>query len=183
MFASMGVPNVDRGFNPRRAAALSGGLAVVVMSVASCASMRYSSTFNPTVTVEVEHPPYAGLVVEEVVFAEDSDSRRGGGRAGAARARCKTEWVQALTEEFLERGVRVARGGGGQNADAVVAIDVTRCETEQERLESSKEIVERVGENTRRRTVPEYHARTRAGSGGRSRSSIRQRVSWPPRAR
>lgn len=158
MFATKRVPNAGTRFKPHRTAALVVGLAMVVVTLASCASMRYSSAFNPTVTVEVEHPPYAGLVVEEVVFA--GDSRAGGGRAGAAEARCEAEWEQALTQEFLERGVRVARGGGGQNADAVIAVDVTRCETEQERFESTREIVERVGENTRRRTVPEYHART-----------------------
>ena len=132
---------------------------MVVLSVASCASMRYAATFNPTVTVEVEHPPGVGFLVDEVVFAEDSRQRRG--RAGAADARCEAEWEQALTQELLERGVRVARGGGGQNADAVIAIDVTRCETEQERSVTDREIVERDGDETRRRTVPEYHARTR----------------------
>ncbi|WP_419940250.1 hypothetical protein [Candidatus Palauibacter sp.] len=38
---------------------------------------------------------------------------------------------------------------------------MTRCATEQERFEGSREIVERVGDNTRRRTVTEHHARTR----------------------
>jgi hypothetical protein len=132
---------------------------MIVMSVASCASMRYGSTFNPTVTVEVEHPPEVGFVVEEVVFSEDSRPR--GGRAGAAQASCEAEWVQVLTQELLERGVRVARGGGGQNADAAIALDVTRCETEQERSVTEREIVERAGDNTRRRTVPQHHARTR----------------------
>ncbi len=165
MSATTVVPHADTGFNRRatartaaRTAALTAALAIAVVSAASCASMRYSSAFNPSVTVQVEHPPYAGLLVEEVAFA--GDSRAGGGRAGAAEARCEAEWEQALTQEFLERGVRVARGDGGQNADAVIAVDVTRCETEQERFESTREIVERVGENTRRRTVPEYHART-----------------------
>ena len=159
MFPSTGDPNVDRGLGPLRAAARASGLVLVVMSVASCASMRYGSTFNPTVTVEVEHPPDLGFVVDEVVFAEDSRPR--GGRSGAADARCEAEWVQVLTQELLERGVRVARGGGGQNADAVIAVDVTRCETEQDRSIAEREIVERVGDNTRRRTVPEFHARTR----------------------
>ena len=147
------------GLEPRRAAALACGLAFVLLSVASCASMRYASTFNPTVTVEVEHPPDVGFVVDEVVFAEDRRPRAG--IYGTAAAGCEAEWVQALTEALLERSVRVGRGGGGQNADAVIAVDVTRCETEQDRRETSREIVERVGDETRRRTVPEYHARTR----------------------
>ena len=79
--------------------------------------MRYSSAFNPKVTVEVVHPPDVGLVVEEVVFA--GDRRPGVGRSGSAEAGCEAEWVQALTQELVERGVRVARGGGGQYADAV----------------------------------------------------------------
>lgn len=159
MFASTEATTIGRGLISRRAAARAGGLVIVVMSVASCASMRYGSTFNPTVTVEVEHPPEVGFVVDEVVFAEDS--RPSGGRSGTADARCEAEWVQALTQELLERGVRVARGRGGQNADAVITVDVTRCETEQERSVTEREIVERVGDTTRRRTVPEFHARTR----------------------
>ncbi len=159
MFASTADPNVDRSLGPVRAAARACVLALAVLSAASCASMRYAATFNPTVTVEVEHPPDVGFVVDEVVFAEDARPR--GGRAGTAQASCEAEWVQVLTQELLERGVRVARGGGGQNADAVIAVDVTRCETEQERSVTEREIVERAGENTRRRTVPEYHARTR----------------------
>ena len=38
---------------------------------------------------------------------------------------------------------------------------MTRCETEQlSSVETTRETVERAGDNTRRRTVPEYHART-----------------------
>ena len=159
MFASTADPNIDRSLGPVRAAARACVLALAVLSAASCASMRYAATFNPTVTVEVEHPPGVGFVVDEVVFADDARPR--GGRAGTAQASCEAEWVQVLTQELLERGVRVARGGGGRNADAVIAVDVTRCETEQERSVTEREIVERAGENTRRRTVPEYHARTR----------------------
>ena len=121
--------------------------------------MRYSSAFNPSVTVEVEHPPGVGFVVEEVVFAEESRPR--GGRSGAAEAGCEAEWVQVLTGWLVDRGVRVGRRGDERNADAMITVNVTRCETEQDRSEGSKEIVERVGDNTRRRTVPEHHARTR----------------------
>ncbi len=121
--------------------------------------MRYSSAFNPSVTVEVEHPPGVGFVVEEVVFAEESGAR--GGRSRAAEADCEAEWVQVLTEWLVDRGVRVGRRGDERYADAVIAVNVTRCETEQDRSEGSKEIVERVGDNTRRRTVTEHHARTR----------------------
>lgn len=144
---------------PRRAAALAAGLAFGLTSVASCASMRYAATFNPTVTVEVEHPPDVGFLVDEVVFAGDARPR--GGRSRAPEAGCEAEWVQVLTQEFVERGVRVARAGAGLNADAVIAVTVTRCETEQERYETSREVVERVGDETRRLTVPEFHARTR----------------------
>ena len=121
--------------------------------------MRYAATFNPTVTVEVEHPPDVGFLVDEVVFAGDGRAR--GGRSRTPEAACEAEWVQALTQELGERGVRVARAGAGLNADAVIAVTVTSCETEQERYETSREIVESVGDETRRRTVPEFHARTR----------------------
>ena len=134
----------------------------MVMMSAACASVRYSSAFNPSVTVEVEHPPSVGFLVDEVVLA--GDSRSGGVTLPGsedAETRCEAEWLQVLTQELVELGVRVARGDAGQNTDAVITVDVTRCETEQDRREGSREIVERVGDNTRRRTVPEYHARTR----------------------
>ena len=157
MFASTRHGKALPGLDPRRAAALAGGLVIVMMSVASCASMRYSSAFNPSVTVRVEHPPDVGFVVNEVAFAGGARSGRG---PETPEARCEAEWMQVLTEWLVERGVRVVRDRAGQNADAVIAITVTRCETEQDRRETSREIVERVGDNTRRRTVPEYHART-----------------------
>ena len=148
-----------RDQSPLRGAVRAAVLAILVISPASCASMRYSSVFNPSITVEVEHPPDVGFVVSEVVFGEDL--RRGRGRSGTPEASCEAEWVQVLTEWLVERGVRVGRRDDGRNADASIAVNVTRCETEQERLEGSREIAERVGDETRRRTVPEYHARTR----------------------
>ena len=159
ILASARAQTVGGGLGSYRAAARAGVLAIVTVSVASCASMRYSSAFNPSVTVEVEHPPGVGFVVDEVVFAEDS--RRGRGRSGTPEASCEAEWVQVLTEWLVESGVRVGRRGDVRNAGAMIAVNVTRCETEQERLEGSREITERVGDETRRRTVPEYHARTR----------------------
>jgi len=162
MFASTTDGETRSGHSLHRAAARTGVLALLLMSVASCTSMRYSSAFNPSVTVEVEHPPSVGFVVDEVVFA--GDARFGGGPLrgpGTPEASCEAEWVQVLTEWLVERGVRVGRLGAGRNADAMIAVNVTRCETEQERREGSKEIVERVGDETRRRTVPEHHARTR----------------------
>ena len=158
-FGTRGDRKVGRGLNSHRTAARAGSLAFALMLVTSCASMRYVSAFNPTVAVEVEHPPDVGLVVDEVVFA--GDGRPGGDRSGTPESGCEAEWVQVLTQEFVERGVRVARGGAGQNADAVIDVTVTRCETEQDQYETSREIVERVGNNTRRRTVPVFHARTR----------------------
>ncbi len=161
MFASTRNRKVNRGLGPHRAAARVGGLFVVTMLVASCASLRYSSTFNPSVTVEVEHPPGVGFVVDEVVFADEARSGYGTPEAG-----CEAEWVQVLTEWLVGRGVRVGRGGNRRNADARIDVNVTRCATEQERFEGSREIVERVGDNTRRRTVTEYHARTKVAFRG-----------------
>ena len=158
MLASTQYGEALPGRSPLRVAARAGVLAIGLMSLASCASMRYSSTFNPSITVEVEHPPDVGFVVDEVAFAGGARSGRG---PETPQARCEAEWMQVLTEWLVERGVRVVRGPGGQNADATIAVTVTRCETEQDRRETSREIVERVGDNTRRRTVPEYHARTR----------------------
>lgn len=144
------------------AAATAGVLVILTISVAACASMRYSSVFNPFVTVEVEHPPGVGFVVNEVVFAGNTRSGRGALRgAGTPEGSCEAEWVQVLTEWLVERGVRVGRLGDGRNADAMIVANVTRCETEQDRSEGSREIVERDGDETRRRIVPEHHARTR----------------------
>ncbi len=167
MFASTGDRKVNRGLSPHRAAARTAGLAIVLMSVAACASMRYSSAFNPSVTVEVEHPPSVGFVVNQVVFAENARSGRGNLRGpGISQASCEAEWVQVLTEWLVEQGVRVGRRGDERNADALIAVNVTRCETEQDRRVGSREIVERVGDETRRRTVPEHHARTRVAFRG-----------------
>ena len=98
------------GLHPCREAARAACLAIVMVSVASCASMRYGSTFNvsvPTVTVEVEHPPDVGFVVDEVAFAGGARSGRG---SETPEARCEAEWMQALTEWLVESGVRVVRG-------------------------------------------------------------------------
>ena len=141
--------------------------------------MRYAATFNPTVTIEVEHPPDVGFLVDEVVFAGDGRAR--GGRSRTPEAACEAEWVQVLTQELVERGARVARGGAGPNTDAVIAVTVTRCETEQEQYERR----EKSSKGWEKTPVAEpRRSSTRArksGFGGRSRSSIRQRISWPPR--
>ena len=154
MFASTRYPKAAKGLNRHRSAGLAAGLAFALISLPSCASMRYSDLFNPTVPVEVEHPPSVGFVVNEVVLAADSPSLLEA--LGFSEAsRCEAELVQALTQFLMEGGIQVARGDDGENADAMIAVDVTRCDAVQDRSETSREIAETLGDNTRRRIVPE----------------------------
>ena len=163
MFAPTRHSNAGRGLIRHRQAGRAAGLVLVVVSLTSCASMRYTDLFNPTVTVEVEHPPGVGFVVNEVVFAADSPSllETLGSLFGlTSGARCEAEFVQALTQLLVEGGIQVVGDDDEERADVVIAVDVTRCDTKQDRTETSREVVETVGDNTRRRIVPEYHART-----------------------
>lgn len=159
MFESTRLRHSERGFGWPRRAGPAAGLVFVVASLSACASMRHSDLFNPTIEVEVEHPPGVGFVLNEVVFAEaDEQSFLDALLSGSSTDRCRAEWVQALTQMLIEGGIRVARDD--ENADAMIAVEVTRCDTEQARAETSREVVETIGDNARRRIVPEYHART-----------------------
>ena len=150
--------------SPNRPAALVAGLVLPVLYLSACASVRYTDLLNPTVKVEVEHPPSVGFVVDQVVFAsEHSPSllESLGFSGPTSQARCGAELEQALTQVLIEGGLQVARTESGGDADALITVNVTRCDTEQDTTQTSREIVETVRNNTRRRIVPEYHSRTR----------------------
>lgn len=136
----------------------------VLVALGACSAPRYADFGNLTVPVEVRHPPRVGFVVEEVAIAPLDRSRlptRVVGADDLDPVTCRNELVQAVTEKLLELGIAVVQYGNHQGADAVVAIDVTRCSTERDTSHTMTEIVETVGGNTRRREVPVYHAATR----------------------
>ena len=123
--------------------------------------------------VEVRHPPHAGFLVDEVVFAHPDPPAAPPDRSLLAHWRGlfarserldpavrRAEVEQALTQRFLESGLRVATYGNHENADAMVGIDVTNCVVRRERTQTTREVIETVGNNTRRRKVPEFYART-----------------------
>ena len=157
-------PRTVGRLSPNRPAALVAGLVLPVLYLSACASVRYTDLLNPTVKVEVEHPPSVGFVVDQVVFAsEHSPSllESLGFSGPTSQARCGAELVQALTQVLIEGGLQVACTESGGDADALITVNVTRCDTEQDTTQTSREIVETVRNNTRRRIVPEYHSRTR----------------------
>ena len=153
MFESTRHRHSGSGFGWPRQAGPAAGLVLAVASLSACASMRHSDLFNPTIAVEVEHPPGVGFVVNEVVFSGAGERSFLDDLLSGSTDRGRAEWVQALTQLLIEGGIRVARDD--ENADAMIAVEVTRCDTEQARSETSREVVETVGDNTRRRIVPE----------------------------
>ncbi|MCE2399225.1 MAG: hypothetical protein J4F34_09415 [Gemmatimonadetes bacterium] len=74
---------------------------------------------------------------------------------------CRAELVPALTRGLLQRGIRVATYGSHDGADAMIEIDVTNCTIRRDQTTETREIVERAGDNTRRREVTEYRAESR----------------------
>ena len=139
-------------------------LVPLLTALSACSISRYGEFGNPTVPVEVRHPPEVGFVVEEVTVAPLDRSllpTRLVGVGDLDPVTCRNELVQAVTERLLELGIAVVRYGNHQGADAVIAINVTRCSAERDSHQTTTEIVERVGDNTRRRDLPVYHAETR----------------------
>ena len=134
-----------------------------VMFLSACGAYRYTAGFNPTVTVDVEHAPSIGFVVEEVVFAPAEAPSRSLGSvfSGIGPATCQAEFVQMLTEMLIQGGLRVTSYDTRQNADAMIAVNVTQCQAEQYRTEETQEVTESLGDNTRRRDVVTKHARTK----------------------
>ena len=157
----------ERRFGPCRAVVL----VLAVLLLGSCGG-RYGR-FNPTVAVDVRHPPSVGFLVEEVVFAPPDPSAAPPDRSFLARLEglftrsewldpgaCRAELEQALTQMFIEGGLRVTRYGSHENADAMIGLDVTRCVVGQDREETTREVIEEFRGNTRRREVREYRALT-----------------------
>ena len=150
--------------SPNRPAALVAVLVLPVLYLSGCAAYRYTDLLNPTVMVEVEHPPTVGFVVDQVVFASGHSPsllESLGFSGPTSQARCEAELVQALTQVLIEGGLQVAHAESGGDADGLITVNVTRCDTEQDTTRTSREIVETVRDSTRRRVVPQHHSRTR----------------------
>ena len=140
--------------SPLRPTAFLAGLVLAVLYLSACAAYRYTDLLNPTVKVEVEHPPSVGFVVDQVVFAsEHSPSllETLGFSGQTSPARCGAELVQALTQVLIEGGLQVAHAERGRDADALITVNVTRCDTEQDTTQTSREIVERLGQKVCKR--------------------------------
>lgn len=113
------------------------GGALVLLS--ACGAYRYTVGFNPTVTVDVEHAPSLGFVVEEVVFAPlEEPSVSLSLFSDIDPATCQAEFVQMLTEMLIEGGLRVTSYDTRENADAMITVNLTQCEPEQYRTEDTR---------------------------------------------
>ena len=156
-----------RGFRPVR------GLVLILAVMLLSACMGRYGRFNPTVAVDVRHPPGVGVLVEEVVFAPPDPVAAPPDRSFLAQLEglftrsewldpsgCTAELEQVLTQMFIEGGLRVASYGSHENADAMIGINVTRCVVGQDQDYTTREVVEEFRGNTRRRDVHEYRART-----------------------
>ena len=139
------------------------------LCLASCGSLRYSTLTNPTVRVRVEHPPTLGLAIEKVTFSPENEPSSGlseilglfSDNLGLSSDDCGAELQQRLTQMLIRGGVEVTNANFLTDADAAIALDVTRCDGEREQFTTSEEIVEKTDDGTRRRTVVQYHSRTR----------------------
>ena len=147
--------------------ARSAAVVLAALGLASCGGLRYSALMNPTVDVNVRHPPNLGLGIERVTFASESEPSTLervadllSDNLGLTSAVCGAELRQRLTEMLLEGGLAVTRHDDPARADVAIAINVTRCDGEQERSTTSEEVVERTRDGNRRRTVTTYRART-----------------------
>lgn len=136
----------------------------VLALVSACSFPRtYTAYGHPKVPVEVRHPPGAGFVVEEVAIAPLDRSlmpERMVGGDGLDPVTCRSELVQTVTQGLIALGIAVVPYGNRPDADAVIAINVTRCSSNKSNSKTSREIVEEKGGNTRRRNVDTFHAET-----------------------
>ena len=111
--------------SPNRPAALVAVLVLPVLYLSGCAAYRYTDLLNPTVMVEVEHPPTVGFVVDQVVFASGHSPsllESLGFSGPTSQARCEAELVQALTQVLIEGGLQVAHAESGGDADGLITV-------------------------------------------------------------
>ena len=141
---------------------------LAALALASCGGLRYTAMMNPTVHVNVEHPPNLGLGIATVTFSSENELPARTGLAdifsdnlGLSSAVCGAELQQRLTRMLLEEGLEVTRRDNPAQADVAIAINVTRCDGEQERSTTSEVVVEKTDSGDRRRPVTKYHAHTR----------------------
>ena len=126
---------------------------------------------NPSISVEIEHPPELPLIAEKIVF-------------GPAAGECSNEVVSALMDHFVDKGLEVI---DWQNPDLVLAehefsfsgyldrksaiemgkilgpstllvVRVTRCATDWQRFESS--VTRKDPKTDEKYKVPVFHAKT-----------------------
>ncbi len=140
---------------------------LAALALTSCGGLRYTSLMNPTVDVNVEHPPNLGLGIARVTFSSENELPARTGLAdllsdnlGLSSAVCGAELQQRLTRMLLEEGLEVTRNDNRAQADVAISISVTRCDGEQERS-TSQVVVEKADSAGRRRTATSYHAHTR----------------------
>ena len=126
---------------------------------------------NPSIPVQIQHPPELPLIAETVVF-------------GPATGECSTEIVQALTSRFVDEGLEVidwqkldrilgehdftfsadvdrksaAEMGRILGPSTLLMIEVARCGTDWQRFESSE--TRKNSETDATYKVTLYHAKT-----------------------
>ena len=145
---------------------------LLVLVVTSEARGQFRSRMgNPSISVEIEHPPELPLIAEKIVF-------------GPAAGECSNEVVSALMDHFVAKGLEVI---DWQNPDLVLAehefsfsgyldrksavemgkilgpstllaVRVTRCATDWQRFESS--VTRKDPKTDEKYKVPVYHAKT-----------------------
>ena len=145
---------------------------LLVLVVASEARGQIRSRMgNPSISVQIEHPPELPLIAEKIVF-------------GPAVGECSNEVVSALMDHFVDKGLEVI---DWQNLDQVLAehefsfsgyvdqksaaemgkilgpstllvVRVTRCATDSQRFVSSK--TRKDPKTKEKHKVTVYHAKT-----------------------
>lgn len=151
----------------RRPFTRAAAVGIAALGVVSCGGLRYTALMNPTVTVNVRHPPNLGLGIETVAFSPGAESSTVdrivdlfSDDLGLSSEACEAELRQRVTEMLLAGGLEVTRDADPARADAAITINVTRCDGERERFTTSEEVVERTNDRVSRRTVTRYHTRT-----------------------
>lgn len=146
-------------------------LLLLIVATSEARGQWRSRAGNPTVSVEIEHPPDLPLIAEKIVF-------------GPATGECSNEVVSAMRDRFAAKGLEVV---GWENLDPVVAehgvsfggtldrnsvdemgrilgpstllaVRVTRCAAERQRFTSSEKRKDSDSDSTYKVTI--YHAKT-----------------------
>ena len=146
-------------------------LLFLIVATSEARGQWRSRAGNPTVSVEIEHPPKHPLIAEKIVF-------------GPATGECSNEVVSAMRDRFAAKGLEVV---GWENLDPVLAehgvsfggtldrksvdemgrilgpstllvVKVNRCAVERQRFRSSEKRKDSDSDSTYKVTI--YHAKT-----------------------